>query len=123
MAYFAKIVNGTVESIIKVENSNLLDQNNVEQENLGLAFIASLGLEGTWVQTSFNSTFRKKYANIGGTYDAVNDVFITLQPYPSWTLDSNHDWQPPTPMPSDASETKRYAWSEPNRVWIEIVEP
>lgn len=123
MAYFAKIVNGTVESIIKVENSTLLDQNNVEQENLGLAFIASLGLEGTWVQTSFNSTFRKKYANIGDTYDAVNDVFITLPPYPSWTLDSNHDWQPPTPMPSDASETKRYTWFEPNRVWIEIVEP
>ena len=123
MAYFAKIVNGTVESIIKVENSNLLDQNNVEQENLGLAFIASLGLVGTWVQTSFNNNFRKKYANIGGTYDAVNDVFITLQPYPSWTLDSNHDWQPPTPMPSDASETKRYTWFEPNRVWIEIVEP
>ena len=123
MAYFAKIVNGTVESIIKVENSILLDQNNVEQENLGLAFIASLGLVGTWVQTSFNSTFRKKYANIGDTYNAVNDVFIALQPYPSWTLDSNHDWQPPTPMPSDASETKRYAWFEPNRVWIEIVEP
>ena len=120
MAYFAKIVNGTVESIIKVENSTLLDQNNVEQENLGLAFIASLGLEGTWVQTSFNSTFRKKYANPGDTYDAVNDVFITLPPYPSWTLDSNHDWQPPTPMPSDASMEKPYKWNEEELAWVAI---
>jgi len=39
----------------------------------------------------------------------------------SWTLDENFDWQPPTPKPSDASETKRYAWFEPNRVWIELV--
>ena len=75
------------------------------------------------VRTSYNNRIRKQYAGIGYTYDAVNDVFIAPQPYGSWTLDENFDWQPPTPMPSDASETKRYAWFEPNRVWIEIVEP
>ena len=75
------------------------------------------------VRTSYNNRIRKQYAGIGFTYDAVNDVFICPQPYGSWTLDENFDWQPPTPMPSDASETKRYVWFEPNRVWIEIVEP
>ena len=75
------------------------------------------------VRTSYNGNIRKQYAGIGFTYDPVNDVFIVPQPYGSWTLDENFDWQPPTPMPSDASETKRYAWFEPNRVWIEIVEP
>ena len=73
------------------------------------------------VRTSYNNRIRKQYAGIGYTYDAVNDVFIAPQPFGSWTLDENHDWQPPTPMPSDASETKRYAWFEPNRVWIEII--
>ena len=73
------------------------------------------------VRTSYNGNIRKQYAGIGYTYDAVNDVFIAPQPYGSWTLDENFDWQPPTPMPSDASETKRYAWFEPNRVWIELV--
>ena len=75
------------------------------------------------VRTSYNNRIRKQYAGIGYTYDKVNDVFIAPQPFGSWTLDENFDWQPPTPMPSDASETKRYAWFEPNRVWIEIVEP
>ena len=74
-------------------------------------------------RTSYNNNIRKQYAGIGYTYDEANDVFIAPQPYGSWTLDENFDWQPPTPMPSDASETKRYAWFEPNRVWIEIVEP
>jgi hypothetical protein len=37
------------------------------------------------------------------TYDAVNDVFIAPQPYPSWSLDENFDWQPPTPMPTEAT--------------------
>jgi hypothetical protein len=71
-------------------------------------------------RTSYNNNIRKQYAGIGYTYDPVNDVFICPQPYGSWTLDDNFDWQPPTPMPADASETKRF---EPNQQWIEIVEP
>ena len=74
------------------------------------------------VRTSYNNNIRKQYAGIGYTYDADADVFVAPQPYGSWTLDENHDWQPPTPMPSDASETKIYVWFEPNQQWIEIVE-
>ena len=70
-------------------------------------------------RTSYNHNIRKQYAGIGYTYDPVNDVFIAPQPYGSWTLDENFDWQPPTPMPVE--EGKRYAWFEPNRVWIEVV--
>jgi hypothetical protein len=72
------------------------------------------------VRTSYNNNIRKQYAGIGYTYDADADVFVAPQPFPSWTLDENHDWQPPTPMPTD---DKRYAWFEPNQQWIEIVEP
>jgi hypothetical protein len=53
----------------------------------------------TCVRTSYNGNIRKQYAGIGYTYDAVNDVFICPQPYGSWILDENFDWQPPTPMP------------------------
>ena len=69
-------------------------------------------------RTSYNGNIRKQYAGIGYTYDEVNDVFVTPKPYPLWTLDANHDWQPPTPKPEG-----NYAWFEPNQVWIEIVEP
>jgi len=71
------------------------------------------------VRTSYNNSIRKQYAGIGFTYDADADVFIAPQPYSSWTLDENHDWQPPTPYPADG---KIYAWFEPNQQWIEIVE-
>ena len=70
------------------------------------------------VRTSYNNNIRKQYAGIGFTYDADADVFVAPQPFPSWTLDENHDWQPPTPKPEG-----NYAWFEPNQQWIEIVEP
>jgi len=53
---------------------------------------------------------------IGYTYDIDADVFIAPQPYPSWTLDSNHDWQPSTPKPDGM-----YSWDESQLKWIEVV--
>lgn len=73
----------------------------------------------TCKRTSYNHNIRKQYAGIGFTYLPDADVFVAPQPFASWTLDENHDWQPPTPMPVD---DKRYAWFEPNQQWIEIVE-
>lgn len=70
------------------------------------------------VRTSYNNNIRKQYAGIGFTYDADADVFVAPQPYGSWTLDENYNWQPPTPKPEG-----NYAWFEPNQQWIEIVEP
>ena len=70
-------------------------------------------------RTSYNNKIRKQYAGVGYTYDADLDIFIAPAPYPSWILDVNHDWQPPTPMP--VIEGKQYAWFEPNKVWIELV--
>ena len=69
----------------------------------------------TCKRTSYNNNIRKQYAGIGYTYDAVNDVFITPQPYPSWSLDENFDWQPPTPMPTEGE----WYWSEENGEWLE----
>lgn len=115
MAYFAKITNGVVEQVIAIGNSDMLDENGVEQESIGLAFIASIGLEGEWVQTSFNSTFRKKYANIGDTYDAGSDEFVASQPFTSWTLDGNNDWQPPVAHPTD---NIKYWWNEETLNWV-----
>ena len=68
-------------------------------------------------RTSYNNNIRKQYAGIGYTYDSNADVFIAPQPYDSWTLDSNHDWQPPTPMPSTGGD---YRWSEEELAWVAI---
>lgn len=69
-------------------------------------------------RTSYNATngFRKQYAAVGGRYLPAADVFVAPKPYPSWTLDSNHDWQPPTPKPS----TGNHYWSEKDLQWVAI---
>ena len=59
---------------------------------------------------------RKQYAGIGYKYDAVADVFIAPNPYPSWLLDANFDWQAPTPKPNEGD----WYWNEKKLSWIEI---
>mgnify|MGYP007004520571 CR=1 FL=1 len=68
-------------------------------------------------RTSYNHNIRKQYCGVGFYYDANADVFIAPQPYPSWSLDENFDWQAPTPMPTDG---KRYTWDEDSLSWTEV---
>lgn len=123
MAYFAEIdASGTVLDVIAVSNNDAPDPAPVNSEPLGRAFITAappdgLGKPGHWVQTSYNGTFRKQYAGKGYRYDAEADVFIAPQPFPSWTLDANHDWQPPTPMPSEGGP---WTWDEDTLSWVEV---
>jgi len=120
MAYFAELdENNIVLQIIRVENSEVGEGSPLdsESESIGQAFIASLGIPGVWKQTSFNNNFRKVYANIGFYYNQEADVFVLPQPSPSWSLDSNNDWQPPTPKPEGA-----YWWNEETLSWVEISE-
>jgi hypothetical protein len=65
-------------------------------------------------RTSYNNNIRKQYAGIGYKYDSANDVFIVPQPYPSWTLDENFDWQAPTPYPAGDGI---YIWNELTLSW------
>ena len=71
----------------------------------------------TCKRTSYNHNIRKQFAGIGYTYDQVNDIFIAPQPYPSWSLDENFDWQAPTPMPTESD----WYWSEENGEWLEFI--
>ena len=65
------------------------------------------------VRTSYNNRIRKQYAGIGYTYDHIRDEFVAPQPYPSWTLDENNDWQPPTAKPDG-----NYYWDEDTQTWL-----
>ena len=69
------------------------------------------------VRTSYNNNIRKQYAGIGFTYDVDADVFVAPQPFPSWSLDANYDWQAPIERPADG---KLYSWDEANQVWVEL---
>jgi hypothetical protein len=66
-------------------------------------------------RTSYNNNIRKQYAGIGYTYDADADVFVGPQPYSSWILDSNHNWQAPVPKPTDLDG--EFIWNESTLSW------
>lgn len=117
MAHFAEIdENNIVTRVIAVNNYDCI-KNGVEDEATGIAFCQFL-LGGNWIQTSYNGNFRKRYAGKGYFYDAAKDAFIPPQPYPSWTLDDDCNWQAPTPMPTDG---KPYRWDEATLSWEEVV--
>lgn len=73
MAHFAKVENGTVAQVIVINNEVLLDENGVEQEVLGSQFCQNI-FGGDWVQTSYNATFRGKYAGFGDIWDGQNFI-------------------------------------------------
>ena len=118
MAHFARIdENNTVVSVIVVDNKDTAYANGVEKEYIGAAFCERL-FGGTWKQTSYNGNKRKNYAGIGYKYHADIDVFAAPQPYPSWTLDANAQWQPPVAMPTDGTMENPYTWDEATTSWI-----
>ena len=121
MANFVEIDStGTVVKIHVISNEVLTDENGDEQEQLGIDFITEMnGGIGWFMQTSYNSNFRKQYAGIGYTYDKFNDVFVGPQPYIGWILDENFNWQPPTAMPDD--DGKEYLWNEETSSWKEVI--
>jgi hypothetical protein len=111
MAHFAEIdSNNKVLRVLVVDNS---------QEHRGQEFLANdCDLGGTWIQTSYNENIRGKFGGIGDIYDPVNDRFISKQPYPSWLLDADFNWQAPVARPTDG---KSYNWNEDTKSWDEIV--
>ena len=95
MAHFARIdENNIVQEVIAIHNDYAPD------EKTGQEFIASLGFEGVWKQTSYNTRegvhslggtpYRKNYAGLGFVYDEQRDAFIPPKlPYMGkfWVID------------------------------------
>ena len=122
MAHFAELNDDNVVlRVIVINNNVILDKDNKESEELGIAFCKSLyGNDTNWKQTSYNSTTRKNFAGIGGTYDAEKDAFIPIKPFPSWVLDEDCKWKSPVDYPSDADPKKMYIWDEEKTEWAAV---
>ena len=65
-------------------------------------------------RTSYNSNIRGTYAGVGYLYNKEEDIFITPQPYPSWTREGSF-WQAPTPKPEEGY----WVWNEEAGEWLE----
>ena len=116
MANFAELnENNVVVNVLYVNDSECLDENGIEQESIGISYLKNLfGQDVKYVQTYLAGNVRKMLAGIGYIYDEQADVFHEQQPFPSWSIDSNFDWQPPTPMPVDEN---KYIWNEQSLSW------
>lgn len=117
MAHFAKLDDNNIVIDVNVVNNDVIDNLPFpESEPIGIKFLTEWsGGYTNWKQTSYNSSFRKHYAGIGFTYNANLDAFISPQPYPSWSLDTNTcNWFAPVSYPQD---NKLYAWNENLLQW------
>ena len=75
MAHFAKIEDGVVRQVIVVNNEVLNNAEGTDGEALGIAFCKSLyGDDTNWAQTSYNASFRGKFAGAGDKWDGTNFV-------------------------------------------------
>jgi len=82
MAHFAQVDEyQIVRNVIVVNNSDCGGGDYPDSEPIGQAFIAAIGIEGEWLQTSYNNNFRGQYAGQGMTYDPTLDEFVSpIQP-------------------------------------------
>jgi len=135
MAHFAKIGTGDIVIDIRVvHNNELLDENGVEQEDKGIAFLNKTHkTHDVWKQTSYNTKagvhvlggtpFRKNYAGIGYSYNRTLDAFVPPKPFPSCTLNNDTcQWVYCKPYPADGTAEKIYKWNEFSLSWVEAPE-
>ena len=135
MAHFAKLKEQTdptgftsdthlvVQTVIGVYNKHVPSDKHIDGETWCKNFYNNH--DTIWKQTSYNHNFRKQYAGIGSIYDPIKDIFIRAQPFASWSIDANNDWQPPVKYPTittygEGEDRKGYfiSWDEANLRWI-----
>lgn len=138
MAHFAKVKDGLVTQVIVIDNKH--------EANATKFITETLGFEGNWLQTSFNTwagkhakagtPLRKNFAAVGYSYDKDLDAFIPPKPFESWILNEDTcQWVAPVSKPTDAEQSdlqdidentkptgfKSYRWNESIVNW-ELVE-
>jgi len=141
MAHFAKLTeNNVVLATHTVNNSDILDENGIESEAIGQAFLEKHHgwPANLWKQTSYNThkgvhklggtPFRKNYAGKLMVYDAGRDAFLPPPcGYPSWILnETTCQYEAPQALPADAGSQEDgtqnlYEWDESTTSWKKTV--
>jgi hypothetical protein len=82
MAHFAELdENNIVLRVLVVNNTDIVDENGNESEQVGITFLKNIfGHQTNWVQTSYNGSFRGRYTGPGEYYDSDIDQFVLIQP-------------------------------------------
>ena len=126
MAHFAELnKDNKVLRVVVACNQDIANNGGEQSEQASEHFktVCPFSEEGVkWVQTSYNNNFRKHYAGINYTFDSVKNKFIAPQPFTSWLLDFNDDWQAPVAYPTIITygDSVRFviSWDETEQRWI-----
>ena len=148
MAHFAKISDtNEVLAVLTLNNEDMHDSNGVEDETVGQQYLEQHNNwpAEEWIQTSYNTInnthrnggtpLRGNYAGIGFDWDSENQIFWSIQPYPSWVKNiSEARWQSPIgDAPTFTAEQElqnipagfnipsthywKYTWNESGQTW------
>jgi hypothetical protein len=136
MAYYAKLdENNIVLRVESVADSDCLDENGIENEEVGRQFLENVHGWTTWKKCSYNTkdgvhydidnvasedqskALRKNFPSIGLKYDSTRDAFISPKVYDSHVLnETTCTWEPPVDYPS-TDAPGRLEWDEANLRW------
>ena len=124
MAHFAELNNSNEVLRVVVISNEDVNANGGDYSTEAETFVSTIVPHSSggnqWKQTSYNGNARKQYAGIGDTFNASKNKFIKPKPFPSWSLDSNDDWQAPVPYPKITeidSNIVLIFWDEDNQKW------
>jgi len=126
MAHFAEVIDGVVNRVLVIEESQLDTELWGSKEN--------------WIQCSYNTRggihynpdtnepdggipLRKNFPLQFWTYDEARDAFIPPKPFDSWIL--NEDtclWEAPIPIPDPNSVDHIWAWIEDEQRWAKSLD-
>jgi hypothetical protein len=117
MAHYAFITDGIVTEVITGVDENTI-QTDTDGTQVGGNTEAWEAFYGNFrgqvcKRTSYNSNIRGIYAGIGYLYNEEEDIFVTPQPYPSWTRIGSF-WNAPVAYPNDEGI---YNWNESTLSW------
>lgn len=76
MAVFVEILDDLVIQAIVIADDDCAGGVYPLSEPIGQDYIAEIGIDGSWLQTSPQGEYRAVYAGIGYTYDPDLDIFI-----------------------------------------------
>ena len=138
MAHYAKLgINSKVIGVHVVNDSDCLNADGIEDEEVGRQFLENIHSWPLWKKTSYNTrgnkhssgddskALRGNYAGIGMIYDEDNNMFLPKKPYASWVLNTEEArWQSPVGDAPELSEeeldTHRYEWNESTGAWDKV---
>lgn len=92
MTYYAKIINGKVDSVIVCDSQNIQNY------------------DGEWIKLK-----NKNEASIGYDFDNIIKQFKGPKPFPSWIF-KNEKWESPIPLDTGL-DPQLYVWDEDLQNW------